>query len=118
MVGEIRDAQTLETATTASLTGHLVLSTLHTKSASETLDRIINMGLKPYVLASALDTIIAQRLVRRICEHCKQEKEKTASEIQLIESMMREIGMAALGAEHIKLYEGSGCEHCNQSGYK
>jgi len=65
MVWEIRDFETLNTATSASLTGHLVLSTLHTKSAADTLDRIINMGLKPYILASALDTIVAQRLVRR-----------------------------------------------------
>jgi len=93
MVGEIRDFDTLNIATSASLTGHLVLSTLHTKSAAETLDRIINMGLKPYILASALDTIIAQRLVRKICESCKVEKEKTPEETLIIKSMMNEIGM-------------------------
>jgi type IV pilus assembly protein PilB len=91
MVGEIRDRDTLDTATTASLTGHLVLSTLHTKSAAETLDRIINMGLKPYVLASALDTIIAQRLVRKICPHCKIEKEKTPQESKIIDTIMSDI---------------------------
>lgn len=93
MVGEIRDKETLDTATTASLTGHLVLSTLHTKSAAETLDRIINMGLRSYVLASALDVIVAQRLVRKICPHCKIEKEKTPQEVQIIKTMMEEIGM-------------------------
>ena len=73
MVWEIRDYETLETATQASLTWHLVLSTLHTKSAADSLDRIINMWLKPYILASALDTIIAQRLVRRICPQRKRK---------------------------------------------
>jgi len=64
---------------------------LHTKSAAETLDRIINMGMKPYILASALDTIIAQRLVRRICPDCKIEKEKSSSEIQIIDTIMKDI---------------------------
>jgi type II secretory ATPase GspE/PulE/Tfp pilus assembly ATPase PilB-like protein len=117
MVWEIRDKDTLETATQASLTGHLVLSTLHTKSAAETLDRIVNMWLKPYVLASALDTIIAQRLVRRICPHCKREKERTPLEISIIENMMKEIWMSNIPAKNIKLYEWAGCEKCNKSGY-
>jgi len=118
MVWEIRDMETLSTATSASLTGHLVLSTLHTKSAADTLDRIINMGLKPYILASALDTIIAQRLVRRICPKCKKEKEKTSSDIALIESMMKETWMSLLSTEHMKLYEWEWCSACNHSGYK
>ncbi|MDD3794251.1 MAG: GspE/PulE family protein [Candidatus Gracilibacteria bacterium] len=117
MVGEIRDLETLETATQASLTGHLVLSTLHTKSAAETLDRIINMGLKPYIIASALDTIVAQRLVRKICPHCKREKVKTPEEQSIIEAMMKDIGMSIRPAKNIKLYEGAGCEKCNNSGY-
>ena len=117
MVWEIRDKDTLETATQASLTGHLVLSTLHTKSAAETLDRIVNMWLKPYVLASALDTIIAQRLVRRICPHCKREKERTPLEISIIENMMKEIWMSNIPAKNIKLYEWAGCDKCNKSGY-
>ena len=117
MVWEIRDKDTLETATQASLTWHLVLSTLHTKSAAETLDRIINMWLKPYVLASALDTIIAQRLVRRICEHCKVEKEKTALETSIIRNMMKEIWMSSVISNHMKLYEGKWCPKCNNSGY-
>jgi len=117
MVWEIRDYDTLETATSASLTWHLVLSTLHTKSAAETLDRIINMWLRPYVLASALDTIIAQRLVRRICPHCKVEKERTQLEISIISNMMKEIWMSKIPAEHIKLYEWAWCEECNHSWY-
>ena len=118
MVWEIRDIETLQTATAASLTGHLVLSTLHTKSAADTLDRIINMGLKPYILASALDTIIAQRLVRRICSHCKIEKEKTPQDIALIEAMMKETGMSVISTDHIKLYEWGGCPECHDSGFK
>lgn len=118
MVGEIRDMETLNTTTSASLTGHLVLSTLHTKSAADTLDRIINMGLKPYILASALDTIIAQRLVRRICPDCKKQKEKTPSDIALIEMMMKETGMNMLSSENMKLYEWEWCSSCNHSGYK
>ncbi len=118
MVWEIRDSNTLTTATSASLTWHLVLSTLHTKSAADTLDRIINMGLKPYILASALDTIIAQRLVRRICPHCKIEKQKTPWDVAVIEAMMQEIWMPTLTASHMKLYEATGCGKCNHSGYK
>jgi general secretion pathway protein E len=118
MVWEIRDAETLQTATSASLTGHLVFSTLHTKSAADTLDRIINMGLKPYILASALDTIIAQRLVRRICEHCKKEKTKTGEESSILAVMMQETGMTWIPVENIKLYEGVWCAKCNNSGYK
>jgi type IV pilus assembly protein PilB len=117
MVWEIRDKETLETATQASLTGHLVLSTLHTKSAAETLDRVINMWLKPYVLASALDTIIAQRLVRRICSDCKKEKQRTPLETSIIENMMKEIWMSSLSSKHVKLYEGKWCSKCNNSWY-
>jgi len=118
MVWEIRDFETLSTATSASLTGHLVLSTLHTKSAADTLDRIINMWLKPYILASALDTIVAQRLVRRICPDCKKEKEKSTSDIALIEAMMQETWMKWLSSEHMKLYEWEWCPACNNSWYK
>lgn len=118
MVWEIRDYETLNTATSASLTGHLVLSTLHTKSAADTLDRIINMWLKPYILASALDTIIAQRLIRRICPDCKVEKEKTPQDIGILEAMMKETGMHALSTDHMKLYKWEWCSTCNNSGYK
>lgn len=117
MIWEIRDYDTLDTATSASLTWHLVLSTLHTKSAAETLNRIINMWLKPYILASALDIIIAQRLVRKICSNCKIEKEKTPQEIAIIESMMVEIWMTKLPTQNIKLYKWLWCEKCNNSWY-
>ena len=118
MVGEIRDYNTLDIATAASLTWHLVLSTLHTKSAAETLDRIINMWLAPYILASAVDTIIAQRLVRKICTECKQEKEKTPEEYSIVKSMMKELWMWSIFSRNIKLYHWVWCEKCNHSGYK
>lgn len=117
MVWEIRDKDTLDTATTASLTGHLVLSTLHTKSAAETLDRIINMWLKPYVLASSLDTIIAQRLVRKICSHCKVEKEKTPQEVKLIDTIMKDIWFNHVPSKFVKLYEWTWCDKCWNTGY-
>lgn len=118
MLGEIRDFETLQTATQAALTWHLVLSTLHTKSAADTLDRIINMWLPPYILSSALDTIIAQRLVRKICPKCKQEKQKSPEEIAIIEAMMEETGMSKMGAKNIKLYEWAGCKYCKNSWFK
>lgn len=117
MVWEIRDYETLETATQASLTGHLVLSTLHTKSAADTLDRITNMWLKPYIIASSLDTIVAQRLVRKICPHCKCEKEKSPQDQALVESMMNDIWMSSKMANAVKLYKWTWCEKCNNSWY-
>ena len=118
MVGEIRWSETLETATAASLTGHLVLSTLHTKSAAETLDRLLNMGMKPYIMASALDTIIAQRLVRKLCDHCKLERDKTSIESQIISDMMQEIGMKSISVESLKLYKPGECDQCGHTWYK
>jgi type II secretory ATPase GspE/PulE/Tfp pilus assembly ATPase PilB-like protein len=118
MVWEIRDFETLNIATQASLTWHLVLSTLHTKSASDTLDRMINMWLKPYILASAVDIIIAQRLVRRICLNCKEKIKKTPEESKLIKEMMKDIWMNWVSSENIKLYRWKWCEHCNNSWYK
>lgn len=118
MVWEIRDFETMNTATSASLTWHLVLTTLHTKSATETLDRIINMWLKPFIVASAVDIIIAQRLVRKICPHCKIEKEKTTQEIAIIRNMMDEIWMKLLPVESMKLYTWTWCDKCANSWYK
>ena len=83
----------------------------------QTLDRIINMWLKPYVLASALDTIIAQRLVRRICPHCKQEKEKTPQESKIIDTIMSDIWINHLPWKFIKLYRWKGCDKCWDTGY-
>ncbi len=96
MVGEIRDLDTANTAAQASLTGHLVLSTLHTKSASETLERLTNMGLPSYILASSIDIIIAQRLVRRLCPHCSESYMADESQTEIIKWMMKDIGIDAV----------------------
>jgi type II secretory ATPase GspE/PulE/Tfp pilus assembly ATPase PilB-like protein len=96
MIGEIRDLETANTAAQAALTGHLVLSTLHTKSASETLERLINMGLPPYILASAIDIIIAQRLVRKLCPHCSNSYTADEAQNDTIKWMMKDIGIDAV----------------------
>ncbi len=106
MVGEIRDSETAQIAVRASITGHLVLSTLHTNDAASTVGRLIDMGAEPYLVASALSGVIAQRLVRKICPHCKQEHPSTPSE-----NMM--LGLN----ETVMLYEGKGCPRCNFTGY-
>ena len=96
MIGEIRDLDSATIAMQAAMTGHLVLSTLHTKSASETIERLMNMGVPNYILASGLDVIIAQRLIRRICPHCREAYEADPSEVDIIKYMMRDIGIPGL----------------------
>lgn len=96
MIGEIRDVDTANIAAQASLTGHLVLATLHTKSASETLERLMNMGMRGYVLAASIDLIIAQRLVRKICSHCKESYEADHDQAEIIKWMMQDIGIEAV----------------------
>jgi len=110
MVGEIRDLETAEIAIKAAQTGHLVLSTLHTNSAAETLTRLLNMGVPSYNVASSISIIIAQRLARRLCPQCKTHEE--LSEIQLAEQ-----GFPADKLSEIKLFKAVGCEQCT-GGYK
>ena len=110
MVGEIRDLETAEIAIKAAQTGHLVLSTLHTNSAAETLTRLLNMGVPSYNVASSVSIIIAQRLARRLCLQCKEHEE--LSEIQLAEQ-----GFPADKLSEIKLFKAVGCEQCT-GGYK
>ncbi len=107
MIGEVRDSETAEIAVKASITGHLVVSTLHTNSAASTITRLIDMGIDPYLIADATIGIIAQRLVRRLCE-CKQPHEITELE--------REYLGIGLEDEH-KLYQSKGCNLCNGTGY-
>lgn len=109
LLGEIRDLETAEVAFQAALTGHLVFSTLHTNSAIATIARLFDLGLKPYVLASGLEGIISQRLVRRICTHC--------SEPDLVDTaILQQLG--PLFTDNRKpLFKGKGCEHCANSGY-
>ncbi len=110
MVGEIRDLETAEIAIKAAQTGHLVLSTLHTNSAAETLTRLLNMGVPSYNVASSVSIIIAQRLTRRLCPQCKEEE--NLSEMQLAEQ-----GFPADKLSEIKLFKPVGCTHCT-GGYK
>jgi len=108
MVGEIRDNETAKIAVEAALTGHLVLSTLHTNDAAGALPRLIDMGVEPFLVSSAVMGVLAQRLVRRICSNCKAAYEPQ-------ESMLKAIGMEG---KTVTLYKGEGCRACSGSGYK
>ncbi len=120
MIGEVRDLESATIAMQAAMTGHLVLSTLHTKSAWETIERLMNMGVPNYILASGLDVIIAQRLVRRLCPHCSESYEADASQVDIIKYMLKDIGIAGLAVkkENYTLHRSRGCEHCSMTGYK
>lgn len=115
MVGEIRDADTTNIAIHAALTGHLVLSTLHTNDAPSAIPRFIDMGAEPFLVASTVNLVIAQRLVRKICSHC-QEVFKPKDELIKEFSQSAKIPVAKL--QKIKFFRGRGCQECNQSGYK
>ena len=111
MVGEIRDLETAEIAIRAALTGHLVFSTLHTNDAPSAITRLIDMGAEDYLIASSLIGVLAQRLVRVICPHCKEE-------VHPVAEMLDEIGFRhGNGREQASFYEGRGCDRCSQTGY-
>ncbi len=120
MIGEIRDLESATISMQAAMTGHLVLSTLHTKSAGETIERLMNMGVPNYILASGLDVIIAQRLVRRLCPHCISSYEADVSQIDIIKYMLKDLGIEALAEKKdgFKLYKSAGCTECGMTGYK
>lgn len=119
MVGEIRDLETAETAAQASLTGHLVFSTLHTNSAIESIPRLVNMGLKAFVLAPALNLIVAQRLVRKLCEHCVEKAPVTDSERSQLESVLTSLSGKGIAAElPAELPRSKGCDQCGHTGFK
>ncbi|HLL73458.1 MAG TPA: type IV-A pilus assembly ATPase PilB [Pyrinomonadaceae bacterium] len=111
LVGEIRDFETAEIAIKAALTGHLVLSTLHTNDAPSTISRLMNMGIEPFLVATSVNLIQAQRLIRRVCTECK-EVHPTPSEALV------EIGFTKEEAHDLKIYKGKGCAKCNNTGYK
>jgi type IV pilus assembly protein PilB len=111
LVGEIRDFETAEIAIKAALTGHLVLSTLHTNGAPETISRLMNMGIEPFLVATAVHLICAQRLVRRICMECKEE-------VPLPPQAKMEAGFTPDEARTVKIFKGRGCNVCNNTGYK
>lgn len=112
MVGEIRDLETAEIAMQASLTGHLVLSTLHTNDAPSALVRLIDMGIEPFLVASSLASVLAQRLVRTLCPHCKKAYEPSDVEKSYVRNSIR-----AVQEKSLVLYRGEGCEKCNGRGY-
>jgi type IV pilus assembly protein PilB len=111
LVGEIRDFETAEIAVKAALTGHLVLSTLHTNDAPSTINRLMNMGIEPFLVASSVNLICAQRLVRRVCQNCKKEA-------PLPPEALLEVGYTPEEAGTVVPMKGAGCEKCGQSGYK
>ncbi|HEU4769409.1 MAG TPA: type IV-A pilus assembly ATPase PilB [Pyrinomonadaceae bacterium] len=111
LVGEIRDFETAEIAIKAALTGHLVLSTLHTNDAPSTISRLMNMGIEPFLVATSVNLIQAQRLIRRICKDCKQEHQHP------VEALV-EVGFSADEAKTLKTFKGKGCATCNSTGYK
>ncbi|MGR3303815.1 MAG: GspE/PulE family protein [Candidatus Scalindua sp.] len=111
LVGEIRDLETLEVAVQASLTGHLVLSTLHTNDAPSTITRLINMGLKPYLMTASLVAVISQRLVKKICPECKEEYTPG-------EDIIKELNLPDYDSQDKHSYIGRGCKNCNNTGYK
>lgn len=111
LVGEIRDKETVDIAIKASLTGHLVLSTFHTNDAPSAISRLIYMGIEPYLLVSSLNLIVAQRLVRRICEHCKEP-------IELSDDLLKRLQLDPKQKSQYKFYHGKGCSACGWSGYR
>jgi type IV pilus assembly protein PilB len=111
LVGEIRDFETAEIGVKAALTGHLVLSTLHTNDAPSTISRLMNMGIEPFLVATSVNLICAQRLVRRICANCKEQ-------MNVPEQAMLDAGYTQDELAATKIFEGKGCGTCNKSGYK
>lgn len=114
LVGEIRDYETLEVAISAALTGHLVLSTLHTNSASSTITRLIEMGAKDYLISSTVEGVIAQRLVRKLCDNCKEQHFPTREEAEFVLTNEKEIEKFM----KVPIYKAKGCEKCGYNGFK
>jgi type IV pilus assembly protein PilB len=111
LVGEIRDFETAEIGVKAALTGHMVLSTLHTNDAPSTISRLMNMGIEPFLVATSVNLICAQRLVRRICVNCKEE-------LEVPEQALIDAGYTPEEVKTTKIYHGKGCTTCNKNGYK
>ncbi len=111
MLGEIRDLETAQIAIQAALTGHLVLSTLHTNDASGAVTRLVDMGVEPFLIASSLEAVLAQRLVRRVCKSCRTAYEPPAV-------LLQQLGIDPVDIGNREFFYGKGCEHCSNSGYK
>jgi type IV pilus assembly protein PilB len=111
LVGEIRDFETAEVAIKAAMTGHLVLSTLHTNDAPSSISRMMNMGIEPFLVATSVHLVVAQRLARRICTFCKEPTDAPPAALV-------NVGFKEQEARTLKLFRGAGCDRCNQTGYK
>jgi type IV pilus assembly protein PilB len=111
MVGEIRDFETAEIAVKAALTGHLVLSTLHTNDAPSTVSRLLNMGVEPFLVTASVNLILAQRLARKICSECKQPIETNTK-------ALIDLGVKPDIAQKLQMFKGQGCRTCSNTGYK
>ena len=109
MVGETRDATTAAIAVRAAITGHLVFSTLHTNNAASSIARLIDMGVEPFMVSSSLAGVVAQRLMRKVCPHCAEQRPATEHEVEIL-------GLAPW--TQVMLTEGKGCRNCNQTGYR
>jgi len=120
MIGEIRDKETAEMAVHAALTGHVVLSTLHTNDSAGAIPRLIDMGIEPFLLNSSLNLILAQRLARRICDSCKEEISPTPDQLKLVQDELAKMSKSEKTkiGNKIKLYKGKGCKDCGDTGYK
>ena len=112
MVGEIRDFETAEIAVKAALTGHMVLSTLHTNDAPSTVNRLLNMGIEPFLVSSSVNCIVAQRLARRVCEECKEQDTEATAEA------LEEVGLDAERAKSVVALKGAGCRNCSDTGFR
>lgn len=113
MVGEIRDSETANIAINAALTGHLMLSTLHTNDAATTFPRLIDMGMPPFLVASTVNVVIAQRLVRKVCSNCRKERKLSSAELESISRIVKGITI------NDKVYTvAKGCKECDGTGYK
>jgi type IV pilus assembly protein PilB len=117
MVGEIRDSQTAHLAVEASITGHLVFSTIHANSTANTVQRLVNLGIDPLLLVSSLKLVIYQRLARKLCIHCRIPSEPEAA---IRDKIVSRVGKFMYNREHFKIYKANpeGCEHCKKKGYK
>ncbi|HRV32296.1 MAG TPA: GspE/PulE family protein [Candidatus Paceibacterota bacterium] len=121
MVGEIRDSETAELAIHAALTGHLVLSTIHTNNAIGVIPRLLDLGIQKFLIPSTLNMVISQRLVRKLCPLCKKEREANIEETQIIDEALKNMPkelIGNLGARPYKIFDPVGCSECNNKGYK
>lgn len=123
LVGEIRDEETAKIAVNSAMTGHLVLSTLHTNDAATTVPRLLDMGVEPFLIASSVNVVVGQRLVRRICEECRTSKQLSAKEIEKLKGVitfeeMKKYLRVSNEGQSVTAYYGKGCDVCNNTGYR